>query len=66
VLTGPHPALEQGREARFVVRTPFVTATACGLAHFGRVLFRGTNGQTVYASGNADLADASVAYTFVP
>lgn len=66
VLSGSHPQIEAGREGRFVVTTPFLTATPCGLASFARALFRNGSGQQILASGSADFPDASVAYTFVP
>jgi hypothetical protein len=67
VLSGNHPLLEGGREARFNVGTPFVTARPCGLAIFARVVFRqGSGSSTVYESGSAEFPDASVMYTFVP
>ncbi|HET9316938.1 MAG TPA: hypothetical protein VFQ51_15200 [Vicinamibacteria bacterium] len=67
VISGNHPLLEAGREARFTVGTPFVTARPCGLAIFAHIVFRmGSGSATVYESGNADFPDASVSYTFVP
>jgi len=67
VITGNHPLLEAGREARFNVGTPFVTARPCGLSVFARIVFRqGSGSNTVYESGSAEFPDASVMYTFVP
>ncbi len=67
VISGNHPLLEAGRESRFNVGTPFVTARPCGLSIFARIVFRqGSGSSTVYESGSAEFPDASVMYTFVP
>jgi hypothetical protein len=66
VLTGPHPLLNAGERSRFNVSTPFLTAEACGTATLAKLLLRTPAGMQIYSSGNTDLLDASVMYTFVP
>ena len=66
VITGAHPLLNQGEESRFNVGTPFLTARACGTTSLAKILLRTPAGMQIYSSGNTDLPDASVMYTFVP
>jgi hypothetical protein len=66
VVAGPHPLLNAGEQSRFNVGTPFVTAQPCGVANLARLVLRTTGGQQIYESGNVDLPDTSVIYTFVP